>query len=75
MTDRRPIHVVPTEDGWATIRQGGSRHTNPSRTQADAIGAARDQARRDGTELFIHRPNGEIRDRDSYGNDPANRPG
>ena len=23
-----------------------------------------------GSELFIHRPNGQIRDRDSYGNDP-----
>lgn len=75
MSDKRPIHVVPTGDGWGTIRQGGSRHTNPSRTQADAIDAARDQARRDGVELFVHRPDGRIRDRDSYGNDPTSSRG
>ena len=67
---KTPIHVVPTSDGWGTIREGGSRHTNPSSTQRDAIAAGRDQARRDGVELIIHRPNCQIRDRDSHGNDP-----
>lgn len=31
---------------------------------------ARDQARREGVELVIHRRDGSIRDSDSYGNDP-----
>ena len=67
---KKPIHVVPTGDGWGTIRPGGSRHSNLTGTQRDTLDAARDQARREGVELIIHRPNGQIRDRDSYGNDP-----
>ena len=30
----------------------------------------RSQAQRERTELVIHRPNGQIRDSDSYGSDP-----
>ncbi|WP_367280921.1 DUF2188 domain-containing protein, partial [uncultured Alistipes sp.] len=36
----------------------------------EAIDIAREIARNQESELLIHRPNGQIRDRDSYGNDP-----
>lgn len=36
----------------------------------EATDATRDIARNQGSEVVIHRPNGQIRDRDSYGNDP-----
>jgi hypothetical protein len=39
-------------------------------TQRDAIEKGQQIARELGTDLFIHRPDGTIRDRDSYGNDP-----
>ncbi|MBU4188255.1 MAG: DUF2188 domain-containing protein [Propionicimonas sp.] len=67
---KKSIHVVPTGDRWGTIRDGGSRHSNLADTQREVIAAARDQARRDGVELFIHGEKGQIRDRNSYGNDP-----
>lgn len=71
MTDKRDIHVVPHPDGgWATRKEGAERAGSRHETQADAINAARDQAKRERVEVVIHRRDGKIRDSDSYGNDP-----
>lgn len=64
------IHVVPHKDGWATRRAGAQRVGSTHRTQGDAIDTARGRAQRERGEVVIHRPNGKIRDSDSYGNDP-----
>lgn len=67
---RRNQHVVPHDDGWA-VRGGGSRRaTSVHPTQREAIQAAREIARNQETELFIHGRDGRIRERDSYGSDP-----
>jgi hypothetical protein len=67
----RNQHVVKREDGWAVRSEGNSRDTARGLpTQADAIERARDVARNQQSEVVIHRPDGRIRDRDSYGNDP-----
>ena len=72
MSKKRDIHVVPHSDGgWATKREGAARVGSRHGTQGDAIETARDTARRERLEVVIHRPNGTIRDSDSYGNDPA----
>jgi hypothetical protein len=63
-------HVVPRGDGWAVRRGGADRITSSHQTQAEAIAAAREIAINQSTELIIHRPDGRIRDRDSFGNDP-----
>ena len=64
-------HVTPhPEGGWQVIRAGGIKATVRTETQEQAINIARDIARNQHSELFIHRPNGQIRSRDSYGNDP-----
>ena len=63
-------HVVPHGEGWGVRGAGNERVTSTHSTQADAIERGREIARNQGSELFIHRPNGQIRDRDSYGNDP-----
>lgn len=68
--DKNDIHVVPHEDGWAARKEGAERASFVADTQAEAIERARDQARRDGVEVVIHRRDGTIRDSDSYGNDP-----
>ena len=68
-------HVVPRGAGWIVRPAGGSRATSIHPTQADAIERGREIARNQHTELFIHRPNGQIRERDSYGNDPFPPPG
>ncbi len=63
------LHVVPRESGWAVRREGASRVSSTHDTQDAAGRAARQTAIREGGETFIHRPTGEIRDRNSYGND------
>lgn len=63
-------HVVPHNGNWAVRGVGNSRVTSVHGTQAEAISAARDIAIRRQSEVVIHRPNGQIRDSDSYGRDP-----
>jgi hypothetical protein len=65
-------HVVPTSDGqWGVRGDLNSRITKKTPTQANAIDIARDIAKKQRSDVVIHRPNGQIRDRDSYGNDPC----
>lgn len=64
------IHVVPHASGWATRREGASRVGSTHDTQAAATAAARGIAIRERGEVIIHRPDGRIRDANSYGNDP-----
>lgn len=63
-------HVVPHDNAWAVRGAGNQRVTSMHSTQADAERAAREIAIHQKSEVVIHRPNGEIRDRNSYGNDP-----
>jgi hypothetical protein len=63
-------HVVPHGSGWAVRGENNSRATSLHRTQAAAEAAARDIAINQRSEVVVHRPNGQIRDKDSYGNDP-----
>lgn len=63
-------HVVPNGDRWSVRGASNSKVTKNFDTQKQATDHARNIARNQGSELFIHRPNGQIRDRDSYGNDP-----
>jgi len=62
-------HVVPHGDDWAVRGAGNSRATSVHGTQAEAQAAARQIAINQQSEVVIHRPNGQIRDKDSYGND------
>lgn len=64
-------HVVPHPDGgWQVKGEGNTRATVRTPTQREAIDIARGIALNQGSELVIHRPNGQIRDKDSHGNDP-----
>ena len=63
-------HVVPHSDGWAVKPEGGEKPSSVHPTQQEAIDRGREIARNQKSELFIHRPDGRIRDRDSHGNDP-----
>jgi len=63
-------HVVPHKDGWAVRKEGSKKVTRKTRTQQESIEIGRQIAQNQGTELVIHRPDGTIRDKDSYGNDP-----
>ncbi|WP_428678677.1 DUF2188 domain-containing protein [Sphingopyxis sp.] len=63
-------HVVPHNDSWAVRGAGNERATSIHETQQAAIDAARNIARNQSSELLIHGRNGQIRERDSYGEDP-----
>lgn len=71
MSGKRNIHVVRDGDEWATRRANSDRITDHHPTQADPIRAARERARRNRVELVIHRSDGKMRDKDSYGHDPC----
>ncbi len=69
-TSKKPVHVVPHEGGWAVEREGNQRPSSVHRTQAEAEQVGRTTARRDQTEFNLHGRDGQIREKDSYGNDP-----
>ena len=62
-------HVVPHEGKWAVRGAGNQKATRIVDTQAEGIDIAREIAKNQESEMIIHRPNGQIRDKDSYGND------
>ncbi|WP_373998467.1 DUF2188 domain-containing protein [Bdellovibrio bacteriovorus] len=67
--NKKPIHTVPSGNGWSN-KQGGkeiSRH----HTKANAESEGRRQAMRFETEHVIHKVNGQIVKKNSYGNDPC----
>jgi len=67
---KRNQHVVPHDNGWAVRGAGSQRATSVHPTQQQAIDAGRSISQNQGSELLIHGRNGQIRARDSHGNDP-----
>lgn len=63
-------HVVPHNDKWAVKGAGNDKATKVVDTQKEAIKIARDISKNQQSELIIHGRNGQIRDKDSHGNDP-----
>lgn len=70
MSQGKDQHIVPHPDGWAVLGEGASKATQVFSTQQEAINRGRDIAKNQQSELFIHNRQGEIRERNSYGNDP-----
>lgn len=67
---KKNYHVVPDGKDWKVKLEKGERADSIHDTQRDAISRARELAQRSHGEVVIHRPDGTIRDKDSYGNDP-----
>jgi hypothetical protein len=65
-----PVHTVPHDDEWANEREGSERVSKVFDTKAGAAEAGRETARREETEHLLHKRDGKIGDRNSYGNDP-----
>jgi hypothetical protein len=64
-------HVVPRSGKWGVLSAGATRASSLHSTQDEAIETAREIARSHRTELYIHGKDGRIRERSSFGNDPA----
>lgn len=63
-------HIVPHPEGWAVKSAGAERATKVASTQQEAIKIGRKISQNQGSELFIHGKNGQIRERNTYGSDP-----
>jgi len=68
---KKNVHVVPRGggDSWAVKKAGNDRASSVHPTQEKAINAAIPVAKKEGSGVVIHRPDGRIRDSDSYGNE------
>jgi len=62
--------VTKHKDGWQVKRDGAQRASNVCNTKKEAVAVAREISRNQGTELQIHKENGQIQRRDSHGKDP-----
>lgn len=65
-------HIVKHPEGWAVKGAGNQKATRVTNTQKEAIDIGRTIATNQQSELVIHRKNGQIRAKDSHGNDPKN---
>ncbi|OAV66811.1 hypothetical protein Barb6_00266 [Bacteroidales bacterium Barb6] len=69
---KKTQHVVPSMSGGWNVRASGSlRATKHFGKQEEAIAFAKDISKRQQTELFVHKTDGTIQSRNSYGNDPC----
>jgi len=69
---KKDIHIVPQRGpGW-DVKQGGGVQSS-HRTQGAAIDKGISQAKRDKVDVGVHRPDGRIRSKDSYGNETQTR--
>ncbi|WP_339922711.1 DUF2188 domain-containing protein [uncultured Cyclobacterium sp.] len=68
---RKSNHVVPSKShGWAVKKTGASRASKSFDTKSEAVQYGRSISRSEKTELYIHKKDGTIQNRNSYGNDP-----
>jgi hypothetical protein len=65
-----PKHVVPAKDGWAVKVDGAERATKHFRNKEDAIAWARETAKQTVSEVVVHKRDGTIGSKNSYGSDP-----
>ena len=71
MGKRKSHHVVPAPSGgWNVRKSGAERASKHFDTQGKAIIWAREASKTAKSELYIHRRDGTVREKDSYGNDP-----
>lgn len=63
----RTLHVIPQSGGWAVRAHGAERARRVFTNQAEAVSFARTVAKRDGGVMFIHRADGMVKSRSSFG--------
>lgn len=69
---KKSNHVIPSskKDGWAVKKSGSAKSSRSFDTKAKAVKYGRTLSKKEKTELFLHRKDGTIQNRNSYGNDP-----
>ena len=70
------VHTVHRDGAWVNEIEGDTGTLAGSHeTKATAVAAGREEAMRRRTEHVIHNEDGTFGERNSYGNDPRDRPG
>jgi hypothetical protein len=69
---KKPNHVVPSKEkgGWTVVKSGSTKASKSFERKEDAVKFGRELGRKEQTELYIHKRNGSVQDRNSYGKDP-----
>jgi len=69
---RKSNHVIPSSEqgGWTVKKSGSSRVSRSFDRKEEAVKYGRELSRREQTELYIHKKDGRIQERNSYGKDP-----
>ena len=64
---KKSNHVVPSKsEGWSVKKSGSTRASKNFDTKNEAIQYGRQLSRNEHTELYIHKKNGMIQERNSY---------
>lgn len=66
----KSVHTVPNPDGKGWVNKVGGEVESRHRTKENAVDKGRDIARDVHGEHVIHNKNGQIGEKNSYGNDP-----
>jgi hypothetical protein len=69
------VHTVYKNGQGVNESEGGEEFGGSHSTKEETVAAGRARAQQDKTEHVIHDQDGTISERNSYGNDPASRPG
>ena len=75
MTKRKDVFVSPHKDGWQVKKSGNEKASAITSTQREAIDRGRELAKQEKSELVVKGRNGQIRQKDSFGNDPRKTKG
>lgn len=67
---KKSNHVVPSSSGWTVKKSGADKASRNFDTKVEAVAYGRNLSIKEKTELYIHKSNGMIQNRNSYGNDP-----
>lgn len=67
---KKNFHSVPKNDRWAVKQEGVTQPVSTHRTQAASEAKTRQLAKQAEGEAVFHNRQGQIKDKDSFGNDP-----
>lgn len=67
---KKAVHVSPKGGQWKVKLASAKRAVKITLTQSEAIQIGRRIAIKRGAELIVHRTDGTIRSKDSFGSDP-----
>jgi hypothetical protein len=66
---KKTNHVIPSLSGWSVKKSGSAKASKIFDTKDKAVAYGRELSKHEKTELYIHKKNGMIQNKNSYGND------